>query len=242
MRIFFLMVLAFISASAVAAEGCGAATGKQLITMRNQALDYELRLRALSCLVKYDLGKSEVASAFLVILRDGSADSILKEDLVEALGNQSFRKTVKLDALPSPEVGHLEKTAAERTLASAGQLLEVAAALKTANEVVPVTRYESEIVRSLFAIAQNEGEHILLRKAALEAGEKIVTSMVKSGLYDSALLRQASAGMRELATQDSDPAFYLGAMNVYQKANSDPAVHLALNPAPGRGERMPASR
>lgn len=224
----FLTILAILLPLGAQAEGpCSVSA---ISTLKNAKALPELRAEAASCLIPTSLREAEVAKAVLQIIRDPNEDLFLREDLVEYLGQNSFRRTTRVEGTLGKTLNTQEKEAVDRTLASANNLLAVAQAVKGMDEVSPVTKFENEIFRALSEIAQDENNHVLLRAEAVKALEKISQSVVASGLYDEKTIRMAQETLRVIALRSDDRSYHSGAVLAYNRmVNAGLPGYQALN-------------
>lgn len=230
----FLLLLCLAAGQARAAGDCRGSSAELERTVQ-ASRDPDARSRAGTCLVRYHLGRERVAQLVLGILRDSREDLLLREDLVEALGDAPLRKKVRVDGTLGPSLGEQDKVAVERTLASANQLLELTQAVKSMEETMPVTSYESELVRALSEIALDDGSHVLLKELAVSSLEKISKRIVDSGIYDEKVLRLSRETLRTVATREDNGSYYSGAGLVYGRlaAAGLPGFNrLTLDPTP----------
>lgn len=170
--------------------------------LRSLNTDPDLRLDLGFCLVRYQLHRADVAQTALKILKDPSEDILLKEDLVAAFGEAELRKNEKVEESMAPEVNEQEKELLGRTVSSAQDILALTQAVKSMNEVSPVTRYESEFFRTLQSITLDDGNPVLLRAQAVQSLENASKKIVASGLYEERLIRQSYEAMRTVAGRD----------------------------------------
>lgn len=203
---------------AYSADSCPA--NQALPKLKNRSLDSDLRAQAGICLVQNHLGQSEVARSVLRIISDAKEDLFLREDLIEALGSASIRKTVSVEGNLAPKLGAEEKAALDRTIASASNLLAVTESVKSMDETMPVTRFENEFFRALIDIAQADVNHVLLRATAVKALEKLSQRAVESGVYEPRTLQLMQEAMRTLAVRDDNGSFYSGAASTYERLAS----------------------
>ncbi len=181
---------------------CLADVSGSLQKLKSLNTDPDHRLELGACLVKYQLHRSDVAQVALKILKDPSEDILLKEDLLQAFGQAELRRNEKVEESMAPEVNEQEKELLGRTVSSAQDILALTQAVKSMNEVVPVTRYESEFFRTLQSITLDDGNPILLRVQAVQSLENASKKIVASGLYEERLIRQSYEAMRTVAGRD----------------------------------------
>lgn len=205
--------------SAFAADDCGT---NALQNLKNTKAAGDIRTQAGVCLIAHSLGSPDVARTVLHIIRDGKDDLFLREDLIEALSNTPLRHTIQVTEKLGPQIGKEEKENLDRTLASrsASSLMAVAQAVKSMDELVPITRLEGEFFRALNEIAQDDANHVVLRETAVSALEKISQRVVKSGLYEEKTVRSTQETLRVIASRDDISSYYSGAGNAYQRLAS----------------------
>jgi hypothetical protein len=224
-----------LAPAAFGAENCAA---DALPTLKNQKAAIDLRTQAGICLVKTSLGKPEVAQTVLKIIRSGQEDLFLREDLIEALGAAPLRRTEHLKGGLAPEIGKEEKENLDRTLASrsASSLKAVAQAVKSMDEILPVTKFEREFFRVLGEIARDENNHVLLRATAVGALEKMSMRVVESGVYEEKMVHLSQETLRQLAAHDDSASYYSGAIMAYERlaAAGIPGFVVAAKAAPNR--------
>lgn len=226
------LILAFLSAtaSALAAEECRPFEAS-LRGLKDKKLDPEQRGRHAFCLARNHIERTEAAQALLSVVRDSSEDTLLREDVIQAFAEAPLRKRVKLEGKLAPEIGKQEKTAVERTVASAGDLLALTQAVKSMDEIVPATRFEGDFVRALVEISLDEKNHVLLRTHAIEALERVARIAVESGVYDAKSLRLTHDTLKTLAYAD-DSGYYNGALFAYARVEKEPELMAAMNRVP----------
>lgn len=195
-------IIPFESRAAEDDRVCLADVGGSIQKLKSLNTDPDLRLDLGACLVRYQIHRSDVAQAALKILKDPSEDILLKEDLVEAFGQAELRRNEKVEESMAPEVNEQEKELLGRTVSSAQDILALTQAVKSMNEVVPVTRYESEFFRTLQSITLDDGNPVLLRAQAVQSLENASKKIVASGLFEERLIRQSYEAMRTVAGRD----------------------------------------
>ncbi len=140
----------------------------------------------------------------------------LNEDLIEAFSKANLRKKIKVDGHLGPQdLGDQEKAAAG-AVGNANELLAIAGAVKTMDEIVPTTRYEGDFFRALSEIALEESNHVMLRASAVEAMARASKTVVDSGLYDEKSLRLTRETVRTLAMREDVNSYFSGANLAYQ--------------------------
>jgi hypothetical protein len=213
---YLLAASLLLAANAFAGETCAP---NALQILKSQKSDAELRSSAGACLVTSSLGKSEVAHVVLNIIRNGQEDLFLREDLIEALSNAPLRHTVQVHGDLAPQLGKEDKENLDRTLASrsASSLMAVAQAVKSMDEILPVTRLEGEFFHALSEIAQEDSNHIVLREAAVGALEKMSMRVVSSGVYEEKALRLSQETLRIISSRDDFASYYSGAGGAYDR-------------------------
>lgn len=201
--------------------------------LRDKGGDPEGRAFHASCLARYHLHRSDASQALLRVIRDKSDDVLLREEVIEAFMEAPLRKRVKVEESLAPEIGKVERTAVERTIASAGDLLAFTQQVKSMDEIVAATRYEGEFVRALADTAMDEENHILLRAVAVEALERIARVSVESGVYDAKSLRLTHETLKALASLEEDESYYSGAASAFVRLEGD-ARFVAVSQTGGR--------
>jgi hypothetical protein len=210
MRLLTLAVFSFIYflfpgdlARAAITKGCVKNFESSLKVLRSTQSDPDERIEEAKCLLKYHISKSEVAQAGLKIIKDPNEDLFLREDLVQAFGEATLRRSEKVEEALAPEVNDQDREALGRTVASSAQdLLAITSAVKSMNEVIPTTRWEGEYFRTLHAIVLDDANHILFRETAMQALELASKKVVESGLYDDRLLRQSFEALSTVAARE----------------------------------------
>lgn len=212
----YFIFLFFITSSIAQAEDCK----NSLQTFKNKKLEAEQRSQAGICLVQKQLERSDVSLVVLRAIKDPTEDLLLREDLIEAFSKANLRKKIKVDGQLGPkDMGEQEKAAAG-AVGNANQLLEIASAVKSMDEIVPTTRYEAEFFKALSEIALEESNHVLLRAAAVDAMARASRVVVDSGLYDEKLVRLTKETVRTVAMRDDVNSYYSGANLAYQAVQS----------------------
>jgi hypothetical protein len=125
-------------------------------------------------------------------------------------------------------MGKVEKTAVERTLASAGGLLALTQAVKSMDEIVPSSRYEAEFVRALVDVALADASHVILKTTAVEALERVTRVATESGVYDLKSVRLAHDTLQTMSYLD-ESGYYSGAALAYERLAKDSTVFAALH-------------
>lgn len=229
LRYCFLLFVAVLPAHA---EECRS-LDSSLRVLKDKSADPELRAKHGSCLFRFHSDRTDAAQALLRIIRDPNEDTLLREDLVAAFAESPLRKRVKVEGNLGPELGKVEKTAVERTVASAGDILALTQAVKSMDEIVPTSRFEGEFVRALVEVAFDAKNHVLLRAVAVESLERVARASAESGVYDLKTLRLAHDTLRTIANLDED-GYYSGAKLAFNRIEKDAVIMAALNRASGR--------
>lgn len=228
----FSLFLALLAPSAQAAEEeCRTSPEYSLQELKNSAADPDARAAAGQCLSRYYLDKPEVAQAFLKVIRNGREDLLLREDLIQAFADASLRRKVKVEHALSPKMKPEDNEAVNRTVASAGDILAVAQAVKSMDETVPTTRFEAEFFRAFSDIVMDDSNHVVLREVAVGALEKVAAKAVKSGVYDDRNIRLAQETLRTVASRADNGSFFTGANGAYERLADVGLPHFA---EPGR--------
>ncbi len=100
------------------------------------------------CLIKYHLGRNDVAHALLKIIRNPNEDLFLREDLITAFGQANLRRRLKVEEKLAPKMDQEAVAAVERTVSGVGSLLDLTQAVNSMDEVLPVTTQEGELFAS----------------------------------------------------------------------------------------------
>lgn len=218
--------------AAQTAEGeCRSSPEYSLQELKKPAADPDIRASAGQCLSRYFLDKPEVAQAFLKIIRNPREDLFLREDLIEAFASSNLRRKMKVEHALRPKLKPEESDAVNRTLASAGDILAVAEAVKSMEETVPTTRFEGEFFRALSDIAIDDSNHVVLRETAVAALEKVSAKAVGSGVYEDRNIRLAQETLRTVASRADSGSFFTGAGGAYERLAGAGLPHFA---EPGR--------
>lgn len=225
----------------------GSCPANSLATFKNTKADADKRAELGACLIASSLDQAEVARAVLHVIRDGKDDLFLREELIEAFASAPIRKTIRVENTNTPVVGQEEKDALDRTVGGAKGLLAVTQAMKSMKETVATTKLENEFFRAFSEIAQDDGNHVLLRSTAVAALEKLSRRAVESGVYDDKTIRVSQETLRVVANRDDNAAYYTGANLAYNRMADDGLPgYVALvrpEPAPARGlASMPAEK
>ncbi len=229
----YCLFLFAISSAAFAAEDCRFTPEVAIRGLKNKAVEPDLRARQGSCLIRFYLDRADAAQALLTVIRDRTDDMILREDLMIAFSEAPLRKRVKLEGAISPEIGKQEKTAMERTVASAGNILAVTQAVKSMDEIIPSSRYEAEFVRALVDVALEEENHVVLRGIAVDSLERVAKVTLDSGVYDAKSLKLTHDTLRALAfTEDS--GYYSGAKMAFSRIEQNAELIAAIGNSSGR--------
>lgn len=232
----FSLFLALLAPAAQAAaqitnDECRTSPEYALQELKNPAADPEARGAAGQCLSRFFLDKPEVAQAFLKVIRNPREDILLREDLIQAFAESSLRRKVKVEQALTPKLKPEDNAAVNRTLASAGDILAVAQAVKSMDETVPTTRFEGEFFRAFSEIVIDDSNHVVLRETAVAALEKISAKAVSSGVYDDRNIRLAQETLRTVASRADNGSFYTGANVAYERLAGAGLPHFA---EPGR--------
>lgn len=188
-----------------------------LDAFKNRKEDYEKRSHSAKCLVHFYLGRTDVGKALLSVLKNQKEDILLREDIMELVSSARLRKTVKVEEALTQEIGEQEQAAVNRTLASANHLLAVTQAVKSMDEVLPLTHLEHDFFRSMSEIAVNESNHVTLRTVAIESLERMAKAVVNSGVYDERSVKLTYDTLREVAISDETSSYYLGAASAFER-------------------------
>lgn len=212
-----ILILALIPFSFAHAEDCK----NSLKTFRDKKADPDRRSLAAQCLIANQLDRSEVALSVLRTIKDNNEDLFLREDLIEFFSKANLRKKIKVEGHLGPEVTEQEKTAIGSVAGgNTNDLLAMANAVKSMEEITPVTKYESEFFKALSEIAMNDNSHVLLRAAAVHAMEKTSGAVVASGIYDEKSIRLAKETIRTMAMREDIYSYYSGATLAYRNVSS----------------------
>jgi hypothetical protein len=220
-----------VPAAQAAGEECRSSPEYSLQELKNPAADPDARAETGRCLSRYFLDKPEVAQAFLKIIRNPREDLLLREDLIQAFADSNLRRKLKVEQALTPKLNSQESAAVNRTVASAGDILAVAQAVKSMEETVPTTRFEGDFFRAFSEIAMDDANHVILRETAVAALEKISTKAVKSGLYEDRSIRLAQETLRTVASRADNGSYYSGASGAYSRLATAGLPHFA---EPGR--------
>ncbi len=205
----------FVASDARAADECEST--KTLKQLSNKKAGPDLRSQWATCLVKNHLSNARVSQEILKILMNEEEHLFVKEDILGALSQISFRKSVKMDQQITKEITKEEAHAVDRTVASAKNILDVTNAVKTMNDMVPLTTYENDYVAALSNILTNDRAEVELRIGAVQALSNIVQSMIDSGMYDEKLLLTVYDVFHRTSLQDDAGSYYSGAQTAYHK-------------------------
>lgn len=217
-HLFLLVATAFfgvIGLQALASDECE--IHKTLKQFSNRSVDAELRAQWASCLTKNHLSSARVAQEILKTLLNDEEHLFVKEDILGALSQISFRKSVKVEHVLTQEMSKEEVHAVDRTLASAKTLLDVTKAVKSMDDMAPLTNYESDFIAALANILTNDKNDVELRMGAVQALSNISQSMMDSGVYDEKLLLTVYDVFRRTSLQDDAGSYYSGAHNAYRR-------------------------
>ncbi|MGE3262489.1 MAG: hypothetical protein AB7K68_11980 [Bacteriovoracia bacterium] len=241
MSIRYLLVASFLLLPA--AHGAGSCPALSLATLKNSKASPGLRSQAGICLMEGQLEKNEVARAVLHIIRDPKEDLFLREDLIEAFAKAPLRRTVQVEGVNAPSMNQEEKENLDRTLSSrsASSLMAIAQAVKSMDEIVPVTRLEGDFFRALSEIAQEDTNHVLLRETAVVALEKLSQRTVESGLFEEKTIRMAQETLRVIAARDDVASYYSGAAQSYGRLASAGLPGFEGDPTKPTANRMISS-
>ena len=213
-----LILSLFAAAPAHSASIADCRSAGEAMQALAQYKDADLRARAGTCLVRYQLDRPEVAKQVLRILRDPTEDILLREDLIDAFADSPLRRRVRIE-MPkaAPQLGRQEKEALDRTLAGADSLMAVTQAMASMEDTAPVTVYEGEFFRVLNDIAIDDTNHVLLRATAVRALEKISAKVADSGVYDEKTLRQTRETLRTVASRDDEASYFTDAGQAFTR-------------------------
>lgn len=234
------LVWGILAVSAPAATD--ACADRALEQLQNRRADSDLRAELAQCLSRRELARPEVALALLKILKDKSEDVLLREDIASALAATQWRRKVKVEAALAPQLDAQDRKAVDHTVSGANDLLAVASAVNSMDEIVPVTKFEGEFLRAFGELAEGQETPVLLRVAAVAALEKTTTQLVESGVYEERNLRVAQNTLREIVDRDEDDSYFTGAAAAYGRLASAgvplfaPGRALASTPA-ARGQK-----
>jgi hypothetical protein len=212
-------------------DECRSSPEYSLQELKNPAADPDKRAETGQCLSRYFLEKPEVAHAFLKIIRNSREDLLLREDLIQAFADANLRRKVKVEQALTPKLNSQESAAVSRTVASAGDILAVAQAVKSMEETVPTTRLEADFFRAFSEIAMDDSNHVILREVAVGALEKISAKAVKSGIYEDRSIRLAQETLRTVASRADSGSYFTGASGAYERLATAGLPHFA---EPGR--------
>jgi hypothetical protein len=233
--VFSLFLALLIPAAQAAAQAtvdeCRSSPEYSLQELKNSAADPDARASAGQCLSRYFLDKPEVAQAFLKIIRNPREDLLLREDLIQAFADANLRRKVRVEQALTPKLKPEDSAAVNRTVASAGDILAVAQAVKSMEETVPTTRFEADFFRAFSEIVADDSNHVVLREVAVGALEKISEKAVKSGVYDDRNIRLAQETLRTVGSRADSGSFFTGANGAYERLAGAGLPHFA---EPGR--------
>jgi hypothetical protein len=160
---------------------------------------------------------------------------------MEALAVSPLRKTVKVDEPLAPKIDKQSRVALGRTLASAEGILAVTEAVKSMDEVTPLTRYEPDLFRAISDLALDEHKSVILQATAVDTLEQLSRRVVASGVYDDASLRLARDTLRTVANRGDNASFYSGARQAYVRLAAAGLPHFQRMDGTGPSARMLAS-
>lgn len=230
--LFLALVIPVAQAATQATDDeCRRSPEYALQELKNPAADPDARATAGQCLSRYYLDKPEVAQALLKIIRNSREDILLREDLIQAFADSNLRRKVRVEHALTPKLKPEENDAVNRTIASAGDILAVAQAVKSMEETVPATRFEGEFFRAFSDIVMDDSNHVVLREVAVAALEKASEKAVKSGVYDDRNIRLAQETLRTVASRADNGSFFTGANGAYERLAGAGLPHFAQ---PGR--------
>jgi hypothetical protein len=227
-----MIVALLVPAAGAADESCRGSPEYSLQELKSKAADPDKRAAIGQCLSRHFLDKPEVAQALLKIIRNPREDLLLREDLIQAFADSSLRRKLRVEHQLTPKLNSQESAAVDRTVASAGDILAVAQAVKSMEEIVPTTRLEPEFFRALSDIVMDDSNHVVLREVAVAALEKISAKAVKSGVYDDRSIRLAQETLRTVASRADNGSYYTGASLAYSRLANSGLPH--FTPEPGR--------
>lgn len=224
-KVFLFFIPLFISGHAY-----GAACPGAFQKLQNKKLDIDERAKAAQCLMFHQLDRPEVAQKLLRMIKDPSEDLFLREDLIEAFSQASLRKKIKVEGNLSPVLGEEEKNAVGSVASgNTNDLLAVTQAVKAMDEILPVTKFESDFFRAINEIALNESNHIMLRTVALDSLDKASRSIQQSGIFDEKIVRMSEETVRNLAIREETISYYSEAALAYQQSPDGRALASAIS-------------
>lgn len=215
--LFFILTILFSSGAALADVDCKNSPGKAINELKNVKNDPDLRAQWGACLFRNHFNNAEATQTLANIIRDPAEDILLREDLIEALADTPLRKKTKISMAPIAQVDKEEKEALAKNGRGLNALIEVTQAIRTAEEVVPASKYEGDFFKALSEVSVDDSAHILLRLTALSALEKITETTIASGVYDARYLKVAQESMQAVAMRDDPVAHYSGLHQNYEK-------------------------
>ncbi|HEY8279944.1 MAG TPA: hypothetical protein VIH99_09985 [Bdellovibrionota bacterium] len=189
--------------------------------LASQRTEPELRSSVGTCLIRYRIEQPEAARAGLRILRNGSEDILLKEDLIEAFVDSNLRRKVKIEGQLAPKLGRQDQAAVDHTIAGANDLLAAAQAVRSMEETIPTTHLEADYFRALSEIVLDDSNHVLLRAAAVTALERLTVKVVISGIYDEKSVRLARETLHTVAAREDAASYYTNAAVAYNRLADD---------------------
>lgn len=189
---------------------------EELKQWKNRGTDPDLRSEIGTCMVQFFLDRPEVAQLALKIIRNPKEDLFLREDLIDAFGATTLRRKVKIGGIPTPKLGAQEQVAVDRTIASVSDILAVTQAVKSMDEIIPVTPLENDFFRALSEIAEDNSSHVVLREHAVKALENASAEVAKSGAFDQKLVKITYDTLERLALQQDSASYYTGARLAFE--------------------------
>jgi len=112
-----------------------------------------------------------------------------------------------------------------KTLGRSESLLELTQAVKSMDEIIPITQYERDFFRAFSDIALEDSNSVLLRSAAVAALEEASRKVVASGVYDDRSLRMAQEALITVALRDDNGSHFSGAASAYSRLASAGVPH-----------------
>lgn len=219
-RVIITALLFLFSTSPTMADVChGESWVAALKTFHNQKNDDEERGAAGACLVRFHLSRPEVAAEIIKVLKNADEALFVREDIVEALSNTPFRRTIAIrESISTGPITTGDKAAVSgRTVANVSALLDGNESMRTTKEVLPVTQKEVEIVRALGDIVTDDQNHILFRAAAVTALSNIAKNMRESGVYTDSTLHLAYESMRYASMMPGEATYFVGSGKAYAR-------------------------
>jgi hypothetical protein len=196
---------------------CSFEAKRALQILQNPRNQIEAKQEAAKCLVRSHLSREAAAKEILSILQSKEEDLFLREDIMTALADHPWRRSIQVQGKVAPALNQSDREALVKAVGPASSILDLASSLKEMREIVPTTQRESEIIRTVSLIVLDDQEVLALRQAGVRVLTGFVEKAVESGLWQEKTIRMAQETLLTLKQREDVSSWSTGAEEGYEK-------------------------